>query len=114
MAVGDEWRNPGVIKSEPGNDEVLVYESATDTWVPTAIASIGSPLTVPQAHPTEPTQTATDAPAGGTGAAAGAWDTSVHRDAAIATINATVSDVAALIVWADGLQTKLTSAGILD
>ena len=29
-----------------------------------------------------------DAPAGGTGAAAGGWDTAAHRDAAIATINA--------------------------
>jgi len=29
-----------------------------------------------------------DAPAGGAGAAAGAWDTAAHRDAAIATINA--------------------------
>ena len=29
-----------------------------------------------------------DAPAGGTGVAAGGWDTAAHRDAAIATINA--------------------------
>ena len=29
----------------------------------------------------------TDAPAGGTGATAGAWDTADHRDAAISTIN---------------------------
>ena len=32
-----------------------------------------------------------DAPAGGTGAAAGGWDTAANRDAAIASINAVLS-----------------------
>lgn len=36
---------------------------------------------------TPPSAAITDAPAGGTGAAAGAWDTAEHRDAAIAAIN---------------------------
>jgi hypothetical protein len=40
--------------------------------------------------------TAQDAPAGGTGAAAGGWDTAGHRDTAIATINELRADVIAL------------------
>ena len=36
------------------------------------------------------------APVGGVGAAAGGWDTAVNRDLAITTINALVTDVAAL------------------
>lgn len=44
---------------------------------------------IPQAH-------ITDAPAGGTGAAAGAWDTAAHRDAAIATINDIVTKLETL------------------
>jgi len=38
-----------------------------------------------------PSAAITDAPAGGTGAAAGAWDTAEHRDAAIAAINAIIA-----------------------
>lgn len=111
-----EVRNPPIIDvsaGAPANGTVLVYDLATDTWVATAIASVGA-LVVPQAHVTEPTQTAIDAPAGGTGAAAGGWDTAVHRDAAIAAINATVTDVAAIITWIDATQAKLVTAGILS
>lgn len=57
--------------------------------------------------------TATDAPAGGTGAAAGGWDTAVHRDAAIATINALVDDVTALRAKVNDLLAKLRTAGLL-
>jgi hypothetical protein len=39
---------------------------------------------------------AADAPAGGTGAAAGGWDTAGHRDTAITTINQLRADVIAL------------------
>lgn len=48
----------------------------------------------------------TPAPAGGTGAAAGGWDTAGHRDTAIATINALVTDIAALkaVLIAAGLM----------
>lgn len=54
--------------------------------------------TVANATSAAVTQTATvDAPAGGTGAAAGGWDTAGHRDTAIATINALRVDVAAII-----------------
>jgi hypothetical protein len=57
--------------------------------------------------------TATDAPAGGTGAAAGAWDTAEHRDAAIATINALVADTAALRAKINALLASLRTAGLL-
>ena len=38
-----------------------------------------------------PSTAITDAPAGGTGAAAGGWDTAEHRDAAITAINAIIA-----------------------
>lgn len=57
--------------------------------------------------------TATDAPAGGTGAAAGAWDTANHRDAAIATINALVADVTALRTKVNALLASQRAAGQL-
>ena len=57
--------------------------------------------------------TATDAPAGGTGAAAGAWDTANHRDAAIASIDALVADVTALRTKVNALLASLRAAGLL-
>jgi len=57
--------------------------------------------------------TATDAPAGGTGSAAGGWDTSAHRDAAIAAINALVTDVTALRTKVNALLAALRTAGLL-
>lgn len=52
------------------------------------------------------TATPSDAPAGGTGATAGAYDTADHRNAAIATINALVdcvdelkAEIASLRSW---------------
>ncbi len=55
------------------------------------------------------TATPADAPAGGTGAAAGAWDTAPHRDAAIATINALVDIVAELKLEIASLRSFLNS-----
>lgn len=59
-------------------------------------------------------------PAGGTGAAAGGWDTAPNRDTAIATIgemktqiNALVVDITALRTKVANLVTKLRTAGIL-
>jgi predicted RecA/RadA family phage recombinase len=57
--------------------------------------------------------TATAAPAGGTGTAAGGWDTAAHRDAAIAAINATEADVTALRTTVQGLLASLRTAGVL-
>ncbi len=56
--------------------------------------------------PTALTATVAAAPAGGTGTAAGAWDTSGNRDLAIATINNLKTRV-------DQLETKLQALGLL-
>lgn len=55
-----------------------------------------------------------DAPAGGVGAAAGAWDTAGHRDSAIATINALRADVVALQATVAALITKMKVRGYLS
>lgn len=55
----------------------------------------------------------TDAPAGGTGTAAGGWDTAVNRDAAIATINACIDSIGLLEVKVNDLLAKLRTAGVL-
>ena len=118
MAAG-EFKNPPIIDDSsgavPANNTVLVYQASTDTWVPTAIASIGSPLTVPQTHPTEPTETAVDvATTTATNTTPWGYSTQAQANAIVTEINALVTDVATLITWADALQTKLTTAGILD
>ena len=72
----------GEVSSTPGanfTQMVGVAISATE-WVLAINQGVGSK---PSAH-------ITDAPAGGTGAAAGAWDTANNRDIAIATINAII------------------------
>ena len=70
----------GEVSSTPGANFaqlVGIALSATE-WVIAVNAGVGAK---PSAH-------VTDAPAGGTGVAAGGWDTAANRDAAIATINA--------------------------
>lgn len=57
-------------------------------------------------HTKAPAETATNPPAGGTGATAGAYDTAAHRDALIASVTALVADVAAI-------RAALVTAGIL-
>lgn len=52
-------------------------------------------------------------PAGGTGAAAGGWDTAVNRDAAIASMNSAITEVAELTDVVNGLLAKLRTAGVL-
>lgn len=54
------------------------------------------------------------APAGGVGTAAGGWDTSGNRDAAIATINALVTAVNTLQTNVNALLDKLQAAGIMS
>jgi len=53
------------------------------------------------------------APAGGTGAAEGAWDTAANRDAAIATINGLRTDVSELQTKVNALISSLQSGGII-
>lgn len=117
MAAG-EFRNPPIIDnssgSVPANGTVLVYDAATDTWVPTSIADAGA-ITVPQAHPTEVTQTSEDlVTTATTQTTPWGFATEAQGNAIATQVNAAVADIAALIVWADSLQTKLTTAGILD
>ena len=57
--------------------------------------------------PTTLTATSSAAPAGGTGTAAGGWDTAANRDAAIATINNLKTRV-------DQMETLLKSLGFLN
>lgn len=54
------------------------------------------------------------APAGGVGAAAGAWDTAANRDAAIATINGLRTAVSDLKNEYNSLLAKLRTAGLLS
>lgn len=58
--------------------------------------------------------TITAAPAGGTGATAGAYDTAENRDIAIAAINSLITEVAELTSVVNGILTKLKSAGIMS
>ena len=63
----------------------IIVGSSTGTKIGTATTQkLGLYNTAPTAQQAH----INDAPAGGAGAAAGAWDTAAHRDAAIATINA--------------------------
>ena len=63
----------------------IIVGSSTGTKIGTATTQkLGLYNTAPTAQQAH----INDAPAGGTGAAAGGWDTAANRDAAIATINA--------------------------
>jgi hypothetical protein len=111
------FRNPPVIDDSgaaPANGTVLVYDLSTDTWVATTLGSLPA-AAIPQAHPTEPTQTGIAvATTGATTSSPGGYTTTAQANAIVAELNAATVDIATLITWADALQTKLTTAGILD
>ncbi|MDR1611872.1 MAG: DUF2190 family protein [Planctomycetota bacterium] len=87
----------------------------TDTKVRIALCSGDAVTTTQQASAVADADaiTATAAPAGGTGATDGAWDTAAHRNEAIATINALVNDVTALRTKVNALLASLRTAGLL-
>lgn len=58
--------------------------------------------------------TALDAPPGGTGTAAGGYDTADNRDLMITSQNAIIDDVANLRTQFNALQTSLRDRGIID
>jgi O-acetyl-ADP-ribose deacetylase (regulator of RNase III) len=58
--------------------------------------------------------TSVAAPAGGTGAAAGGWDTAQHRDDAITSINANRTDIAAVRTALVNLADELRAQGIIS
>ena len=110
-----EFRNPAVLSeaTAPTNGQVAVYNSSEDVWVATTIAAAS--LVVPQAPPSEPTQTGVDvvttAP---TTSTPYGYTTSAQAAAIVTELNATVADVAALVMAFDALVTLLVDAGILS
>jgi hypothetical protein len=61
---------------------------------------------------TVPVMTALTPPAGGTGTAAGGWDTAANRDLAIASITATQADLLALYKVVNGIIDDIQSLGL--
>lgn len=69
-------------------------------------ANVGFYGAAPAVKPTALTAASAAAPAGGTGASAGAWSTAADRDLAIATINNTQTRL-------NELETKLRALGLI-
>jgi len=90
------------------NDGVdFAFGATTGTKIGTgATQKIGVWGATPIVRPTALTATATTAPAGGTGATAGAYDTAAHRDTMIACVQNTKTRL-------DELETKLKALGML-
>jgi len=74
-------------KHDPGSSHAIIIQAASQSDVPSA--------------------TAVNPPSGGTGTASGGYDTAGNRDLMIASLTATISDVAAMKVALDGLLLKL-------
>lgn len=108
--------------------QFIVYESVCTAWNRTTGAKTfawqvvsGTLTALGVTVPTQTQHALTDStggsagttfgavPAGGTGAAAGAWDTSAHRDAAIAAINDNFASIAAELT-----KVKADVAGVLS
>jgi hypothetical protein len=105
----------GTITSDTNNTQVKIHAMGTGTTMYEVInfsaigaAAIGFFGTAPAVRPaaytqtyntasrTVPNATATNAPAGGTGATAGAYDTAANRDAMITSLNNQIADLASL------------------
>lgn len=95
-----------------GATQKLGFYGATPVVQPAALtqtyATADGTLATPTAAAVSNTAT-TPAPAGGTGATGGAYDTAGHRDTAIAAINALETDVTALVTQYTALR-----ADVLD
>lgn len=103
-----------------GPHEALRLKNILTTGAAVASAAAATSTAIATATPDA-------APAGGTGAAAGAWDTAANRDAAIATINglrdicievktdhdANVVDVASLRTQLNALLAELRTRNII-
>lgn len=90
-----------------------VAPTGTAANVPTATTTVAGTVLKAAARTDHATAIPAAAPAGGTGAAAGGWDTAVNRDAAIATINGLRTAVTDLQTQYNDLLAKLRSAGVL-
>lgn len=97
-----------VVKSPSGTQEVVIKITAAGDMTLGAAATdlIGFFGAAPVARQAALTAEPAAAPAGGVGAAAGAWDTAANRDAAITTINDTRTRVGEI-------ETKLQALGLL-
>lgn len=96
----DEGGNRQVVESA---GEVRMEVGAKVTAAGTQAATIAAPATV----------LAANAPAGGTGAAAGAWDTAPDRDTAIALINNLKAAVAELQTEMTAVLVALKGVGVI-
>lgn len=90
------------LASVAGSGTAATATTAVAGTVKQAVADADSAVTIPAA-----------APAGGTGTAAGGWDTAVNRDAAIATINGLRTAVTDLQTNYNDLLAKLRTAGVV-
>lgn len=112
------FRNPPVIDDSgaaPADQTVLVYDLATDTWVATAIASIGSPLTVPQASPSVVAEgTSALATTAATQTSPWGFATEAQAEAIATKFNLAVTDITNIKTEIASIVTKLVTAGIFD
>ena len=77
-------------KHDPGTNHNVIIQATAQTDVPAP--------------------TAVNPPAGGTGTAAGGYDTAANRDLMITSLTAAVADIAAMKVVVDGLLAKLRTS----
>lgn len=100
----------GIVKHDPVDQaelhEMLGMEVATESeYGVVKKATVQTAVTA---------ATITAAPAGGTGATGGAYDTAANRDTAIAAINSLITEVAELTTVVNGILTKLKTAGVMS
>ena len=106
------------------DDIVLIVDSPASSAVTKkiTIANLKSSLVPTQlaytqtystASKTVPNATASNPPAGGTGATQGAYDTSAHRDAMITSLTNCIADVAALKQVVNALIDDLQALGLV-
>jgi propanediol dehydratase small subunit len=103
----------GVIAHDT-QDQAAIRTMVTDTTSFTATETVKGVVLKAVVQATAVVAVPAAAPAGGTGATAGAYDTAVNRDAAIATINGLRLDVIELQAVVNGLIDKLQDAGVVS
>lgn len=102
----------GVVAHDPVDQAELIKAVGIVTPSAATAVAIGSVL-MAAAQVDVTAATITPAPAGGTGATEGAYDTAANRDTAIAAINSLITEVAELTTVVNGLLAKLRTAGIV-
>ena len=87
-----------------GYDDLIPYLEALEESIREKAAAVADAAAV----------TALDAHAGGTGTAAGAYDTAANRNLMITSQNAIIDDVADLRTQFNALQASLRDRGVID